>query len=327
MNKFNIYVTRVIPQAGLEYLRKECGSFDMNPHPKTLTKSELMKKVKGRDGILCLLTDIIDSEVMESAGQRIRILSNCAVGYDNIEMPAATGKGILVTNTPGVLTETTAESAWSLLLSAARKIAESDRYVRAGKFKGWEPTLLLGQNVSGKTLGIIGAGRIGTAFARMSKGFHMRVLYNDPSVNKTLEKELDAKKVSLKTLLEESDFVSVHVNLKTENLHLIGKKELETMKPTAILINTSRGPVINEKELVKALRKGKIFAAGLDVYEREPRLSPGLAQCTNTILLPHLASATTETRNRMALLAAENLVLGLKGMRPRHMVNPEVLNA
>lgn len=325
MKKFNVYVTRPIPEAGLKLLRKEIGEFEMNPHDRGLTRKELLKKVKGRDGILCLLTEKVDAELMDAAGPQIKIFSNMAVGFDNFNIPEANKRKIFLTNTPGVLTETTAEMAWALLFSTARRIPESDKFTRAGKFKGWGPLMFLGLDVSGKTLGVVGAGRIGAAFAMMSKGFKMKVLYYDNFSNETLEKELGAKKVDFQTLLKESDFISLHVNLTQATRHLIGKRELEMMKPTAVLINTSRGPVIDEKALVEALKTKKIFGAGLDVYENEPKLAAGLAKLPNTVLPPHLASATIETRNNMATLAAENLVAGLRGEKPKSLVNPEVI--
>lgn len=327
MKKFNVFVTRPIPPAGLELLRKEIGEFEMNTSDRVLTRRELLKAIHGRDGVLTLLTDKIDAEAMDAAGAQIKVFSNMAVGFDNFDVAEATKRKIVLCNTPGVLTETTAEMAWALLFACARRIAESDKFTRAGKFKGWGPLMFLGLDVSGKTLGIVGAGRIGTAMAMMSKGFKMKVLYYDQFQNETLEKELGAKKVELMTLLKESDFVSLHVNLTPETRHLIGKKELEMMKPSAVLVNTSRGPVIDEKALVSALKTKTIFAAGLDVYENEPKLAPGLAKLSNAVLAPHLASATIETRNKMATLAAENLVAGLRGERPKHLINPEVLNA
>lgn len=321
---FNIYVTREIPQGGLDILRRECKKVEINPEDKVLSPQEIIEKVKGRDGVLCLLTDTIDGEVFDAA-QGAKIFANYAVGYNNIDVNAASKRGIMITNTPGVLTETTAEMAWALLFSIARKIAESDRYTRAGKFKGWAPMLFLGSDVGEKTLGIVGAGRIGTAMAKKSLGFKMKVLYTDAVKNDELEKELEAKKVDLEVLLQESDFISIHVPLNPQTTHLIGERELSLMKPTAYLINTSRGPVVDEKVLVKILQEKKIAGAGLDVYENEPELEPGLAELDNIVLVPHLASATFETRTKMAVMAAQNLLAGLKGKKPPNLVNPEVL--
>lgn len=328
MARFNVYVTREIPQAGLDLLREFCD-VEVNPEDRVLTREELIEAVRGRDGVLCLLTDTVDDEVLEAAGPRCKVFSNYAVGYNNIDVEAATRRGIAVTNTPGVLTKTTAELAWALMLSVARRIVEADRFTRAGKFRGWSPMLFLGSDLSGKVLGIIGAGRIGTAMALMSRGFGMRVLYYDPKIerNETLEYELEAKKVDLERLLRESDFVSIHVPLSDETRHLIDERALSLMKPTAYLVNTSRGPVVDEAALVRALKERRIAGAGLDVYENEPELAPGLAECDNVVLAPHIGSATLETRSKMAKMAASNLIAVLRGERPQHIVNPEVLEA
>jgi len=321
---FNVYVTRVIPEPGLAVLRKECETTDVNPDDRVLTREELLSEVKGRDGVLCLLTDKIDAEVFDAASGA-KIFANYAVGYDNIDVPAATERGIAITNTPGVLTDATSDMAWSLLFTIARRTAESDKYTRAGKFKGWGPMLFLGGDITDRTLGIIGAGRIGTAFARKSVGFRMKVLYSDVRENKELEKEVGAKKVDLDTLLKEADYISVHVPLMPETTHLIGKREFGLMKKSAYLINTSRGPVVDEKALVEALKSGEIAGAGLDVYEKEPEVEPGLFKLDNIVLAPHLGSATIETRTKMATMAAGNLVAMLKGEEPPNIVNPEVL--
>lgn len=328
MARFNVYVTREIPQAGLDLLREFCD-VEVNPEDRVLAREELIEAVRGRDGVLCLLTDTVDDEVLEAAGPRCKVFSNYAVGYNNIDVEAATRRGIAVTNTPGVLTKTTAELAWALMLSVARRIVEADRFTRAGKFRGWSPMLFLGSDLSGKVLGIIGAGRIGTAMALMSRGFGMRVLYYDPKIerNETLEYELEAKKVDLERLLRESDFISIHVPLSDETRHLIDERALSLMKPTAYLVNTSRGPVVDEAALVRALKERRIAGAGLDVYENEPELAPGLAECDNVVLAPHIGSATLETRSKMAKMAASNLIAVLRGERPQHIVNPEVLEA
>ncbi|MBM4047974.1 MAG: D-glycerate dehydrogenase [Planctomycetes bacterium] len=321
---FNVYVTRLIPEPGMKIVRENCERMDVNPKDRVLTRKELLKNVKGRDGVLCLLTDTIDAEVLDAA-KGAKIFANYAVGFNNIDVKAATERGILITNTPGVLTDATADMAWALLFSAARRIVEGDKYTRAGKFKGWSPMLFLGGDITGKTLGIVGAGRIGAAMARRSVGFKMKVLYCDPTRNEELERELGAKQVDMPTLLKESDFVSVHVLLTPATRHLIGEKELGMMKPTAYLINTSRGPVVDEAALVKALEEKKIAGAGLDVYEDEPKLKPGLAKLPNAVIPPHIASATIWTRGKMAEMAATNLVAALKGERPPNLVNPEVL--
>ncbi|MGC8971388.1 MAG: 2-hydroxyacid dehydrogenase [bacterium] len=320
-----VYITRRIPEPGIEMIRKE-HEVEVNPYDRVLTREELLQAVKGKDGILCLLTDKIDAEVFDAAGPQLKVVSNYAVGYDNIDVNEATKRGIVVTNTPGVLTETTADLAWALILATARRIVEADKFTRAGKYEGWAPMLFLGQDVYGKTLGIVGMGRIGQAVARRAKGFNMKVLYNDiRRIPEELEKELNATFVSLDELLEQSDFVSLHTYLSPETYHLINEERLRKMKKTAYLINTSRGPVVDENALVKALKEGWIAGAGLDVYEFEPKLVPGLAECENTVLLPHIASASVETRTKMATMAAENLLAVLAGKTPPNPVNPEVL--
>jgi D-3-phosphoglycerate dehydrogenase len=317
-----VFVTRKIPQPGLDLLKKEF-TIDVNPYDRVLTKEEIIKGIKGKDGLLCLLTDPVNREVIY-AEPKLKMIASYAVGYDNIDISAATKRGIPVSNTPGVLTETTAELAWALLFSAARRIVEGDTFTRAGKFKGWAPLLMLGQDITNKTLGIIGAGRIGTAFAMKSKGFDMKVIYTDEQRNEQLERELGAKKVPLSELLKESDFVSIHVPLMKETHHLIGEKELKMMKKTAIIINTARGPIIDEEALVKALKEHWIFGAGLDVYEKEPEISRELKSLDNIVLQPHTGSGTIETRTKMALMAAENLIEGLKGNIPPNCINKEV---
>ena len=317
-----IFVTRKIPQPGLDLLQREL-ELEINPEHRVLTKEEIIKGMQGKDGLLCLLTDSIDKDVVFSE-PKLKMIASYAVGYNNIDVKAATEKGIPVSNTPGVLTDTTAEMAWALLFSVTRRIVEGDTFTRAGRFEGWDPMLMHGQDISNKTLGILGAGRIGTSFALKSKGFNMNVLYVDDRVNKTLEQELKAKKVDFYQLLKSSDFVSLHVSLNKETHHLIGEKELKMMKKTAVLINTSRGPVIDEQALVKALKERWIFGAGLDVYEYEPDISEELKKLDNVILQPHSASATIETRTKMAIMAAENMIAGLKGEIPPNCVNKEV---
>ena len=317
-----IFVTRMIPQPGLDMLTKEY-TVDINPSDRVLSKDEIITGLKGKDGLLCLLTDPIDKDVI-TAEPKLKMIASYAVGYDNIDVATATKQGIPVSNTPGVLTETTAELAWALLFSVSRRIVEADRFTRSGQFKGWAPMLMLGQDVSQKTLGVIGTGRIGTAFALKSKGFNMNVLYTDEQPNRELEQQLGALRVPLQTLLKESDFISIHVPLTTETFHLIDEKELRLMKNTAVLINTARGPIIHEKALVKALSEQWIFGAGLDVYEEEPHLSEGLKGLDNVVLLPHTGSGTIETRTKMALMAAENMIIGLKGGVPPNCINKEV---
>jgi D-3-phosphoglycerate dehydrogenase len=320
---YKVYITRQIPEPGLELLRKNF-EVEVNPEDRVLTREELLEKVRGRDAILCLLTDKIDAQVMDSA-TGARIFANYAVGYDNIDVLEATKKGILITNTSGVLTETTADLAWALLMATARRVVEADRFTRAGKFKGWGPMLLLGVDVWGKTLGLVGAGRIGSAMARRSVGFKMNLLYHDPYSNRELEEELGVKKADLDTLLKESDFISIHVPLTQETHHLIGEREFSLMKHSAHLINTSRGPVVDEEALVQALQNRRIAGAGLDVYEHEPQLTPGLTELDNVVVVPHIASASTETRTKMATIAAQSITDFFEGLRPVHCVNPEVL--
>lgn len=317
-----VFVTRRLPEPGLELLRTE-HEIEIFPYDRIPTKDEIIEGLKGKEGLLCLLTDPIDRDVVFSESN-LKMIASYAVGYDNIDIKAATKRNIPVSNTPGVLTDATAEMAWSLLFSVARHIVEADIFTRGGKFKGWGPMLMLGQDVTNKTLGIIGAGRIGTAFALKSKGFNMKVLYAGRKTNETLEQELMAKKTDIPDIFKKSDFVSVHIPLTKETYHLIGEKELKMMKKTAILINTSRGPIIDEKALAKALKEKWIFGAGLDVYEHEPKVSEELKKLDNVVLQPHSASATFESRTKMAIMAAENMIAGLNGEIPPNCVNPEV---
>ncbi len=318
-----VYVTRLIPQKAFDMLKPEC-QLEINPYDRVLEKGELVKAAYDAEGLLCLLTDQIDAELLDQL-PRLRFVANCAVGYDNINVPACTQRNIAVSNTPGVLTDTTADMAWALLMAAARRVVEADQYVRKGKFKGWAPMLFLGQEVNRKVLGIIGMGRIGTAVAKRAAGFNMPVIYYNPT-RKSLEEErsLGILYRDLEILLKESDYISLHVPLSEKTRHLIGEQELKQMKKSAYLINTSRGPVINETALVQALRDGELAGAALDVYEEEPELAPGLTELKNVTLAPHIASATVETRTRMAVMAAENLLAGLKGEKPPNLINPEI---
>lgn len=317
-----IFVTRNIPEPGLNLLRKNF-ELEINPYNKILSKAEIIKGLKGKEGLLCLLTDQIDSEVIKSE-PKLKMIASYAVGYDNIDVKTATKLKIPVSNTPGVLTDATAEMAWALIFSVARRIVEADKFTRAGKFNGWDPMLMHGQEINGKTLGIIGAGRIGTAVALRSQGFNMKILYVESQKNKPLEEKLNAEKVGLDELIKESDFISLHVPLNDETYHLIDEKKLKMMKKTAILINTSRGPVIDEKALIKALKNEWIFGAGLDVYEHEPKISDELLNLDNVVLQPHSASATTSSRTKMALIAAKNMIAGLKGEIPPNCVNSKI---
>ncbi|MHB1484244.1 MAG: 2-hydroxyacid dehydrogenase [Saccharofermentanales bacterium] len=324
MEKWNVYVTRMLPQPALDLLSEHCD-VEINLDDRVLTKVELIEKVKDRDAILCLLTDNIDADVLDSASPRCRIFANYAVGYNNIDVAHATDKGIIITNTPGVLTEATADIAWTLLFSVARRVVEADKFVRNGLFKGWGPMMFLGMDITGKTIGIFGAGRIGSNFAKKAKAFNMKILYNDISANSDFELQTGAIFVDKERLLRESDFVSLHVPLIPSTRHLIGEAEFKIMKKTAILINTSRGPVVDEKALVKALDEGDIWGAGLDVYENEPAIEPGLIGMDNVVLLPHIASATFETRINMGIIAVRNIIDAMQGAKPENCVNPEVL--
>ncbi len=326
LNEFKVYVTRVIPQPGLDILNDNLQHVVVNTRDHILTRDELLQNVKGIHGLLPLLTERIDGEVMDTAGPQLRIIANHAVGFDNIDIPAASERGILVTNTPGVLTDATADHAWALLFSTARRVVESDKFTRALKYDGWGPMMFLGGDITGRTLGIVGAGRIGATVAEKSKGFRMRVLYCDEFRNEKLEAEVGAQKVDFDKLLSESDFVSIHVPLLESTHHLFDDSAFKKMKKSAFLINTSRGPVVEEAALVRALQNGEIAGAGIDVYEEEPAIHPDLIKLDNAVLTPHIASATIETRTKMATMAASNLIAGLKGERPQNLLNPEVLD-
>jgi glyoxylate reductase len=322
MKRPHVYVTRMIPSEGIALLEETCR-VDVNYEDRSLTRKELIEAVRGKDGVICLLTDRIDAQVMDAA-TGIRGLANYAVGFNNIDVNEATRRGIPVSNTPDVLTNATAEMAWALLFAVARRVVESDRTMRSGTWKGWGPLQFIGGDVTGKTLGIVGAGRIGAVMARMSKGFGMPILYTDTSHNLTLEQELDARKAAFEELLEESDFVSVHVPSLPSTFHLFDRAAFMRMKRTAYLINTSRGQVVHEAELVQALQEGLIAGAGLDVYEFEPEMMKGLASLDNVVCTAHTASATTSSRAGMALKAAQNLLAMLQGERAPDCINPEV---
>ena len=318
-----VYITRRIPQPGIDYLSRHF-EVEVNPHDRVLTREELLSAVKSADGVLCLLTDRIDAEFFDSA-PRLKGIANYAVGYDNIDVPEASRRKIPVSNTPGVLTDATAEMAWSLLCAVARRVVESDAYMRSGQWPGWGPLQFIGGDISGKTLGVVGTGRIGTAMALKSRGFNMQVLYTDVVENQVLHETCGARRVEMDTLLQESDFISIHVPLMDSTRHLFNREAFRKMKTTAYLINTSRGPVIDEADLVVALQQGEIAGAGLDVYEHEPRMVKGLAAAANTVLTPHTASATVEARTNMALKAARNLKAMLRGDTPPDCVNSEIL--
>ncbi len=314
-------VSRPVPESALALLRGEGIAYDINAEDRPLSPGELVSRLRGREGLLCLLTDRVDDDLL-SRCPSLKGIAVAAAGYDNIDAAAAARRGIQVSNAPGVLTETTADLAWALLLAVARRIPEADRYTRSGRFEGWGVALMLGADIHGKTLGIVGAGRIGTAVAMRSRGFGMRLLYCSRRRNEVMERELGARRAPLDALLAGSDFVSLHVPLTPETRGLIGERELGMMKPGAYLVNTSRGAVVDEAALVRALRGGRIAGAGLDVYEDEPRLAEGLAGLDNAVLLPHIGSASAETRARMAEMAAANLAAMLRGERAPNCVNP-----
>ncbi|PLX24162.1 MAG: D-glycerate dehydrogenase [Ignavibacteria bacterium] len=302
-----VFATREIPEAGLTLLREK-HELVVFPHDRQITKGELIEGVRDADGLLCLLSDPVDAEVIAS-GQRLRCISTYAVGYNNIDLDAAKARDIVVTNTPGVLTEATADIAFALMIGCARRIVESDAWLREGHFDGWAPKLFLGQDLVRRTLGLVGAGRIGRALAKKAVGgFDMEILYHNRRPNPEFEAETGATYVDLDTLLGRADFVSLHVPLTPETHHLIDAAAIARMQPHAILVNTARGPVVDENALITALRERRIFAAGFDVYEEEPCISRELMELPNTILLPHIGSASIETRDNMALMAAGSLI-------------------
>lgn len=320
-----VFVARIIPDDGLAPVLAACDARvweDELPPPR----DELLRAVEGCDGILTLLTDRVDDELLDRAGPGLKVVSNFAVGFDNIDVPACTRRGIPVGNTPGVLTDTTADLAWALLMAAARRVAEGDRFVRAGRWRTWGPMLLMGPDVHGGTLGIVGFGRIGQAVARRAMGFGMTTLYYDTRrADAAVETGFGATFVSLEELLARSDFVSLHVNLTDETRHLVNPERLRSMKPTAVLVNTSRGPVVDQRALFEALRDGVIGAAALDVTDPEPIATDDpLLTLDNCLVVPHIASASRATRGKMAAMAAANLLAGIRGERLPTPVNPEV---
>ncbi|MGA8905144.1 MAG: D-glycerate dehydrogenase [Candidatus Bathyarchaeia archaeon] len=322
--KPKVYVTRLLPKEAMDRIHSFCDPRVWDgelPPPRNV----LLENVREIDGLVSLLTDKIDSELMEKA-PKLRVISNYAVGFDNIDIPEATRRGIIVGNTPGVLTDTTADLTFALLLSAARRVVEGDKVVRAGKWKTWGPMILLGPDVHGATLGIVGLGRIGVAMAKRAKGFGMKLLYHDVVRNKEAEDELGIKFADMDSLLEQSDFITLHTNLTAETKHLMGAKQFEKMKGTAILVNTSRGPIVDNMALYEALKSGKIAYAALDVTEPEPMPADHpLLTLDNVIVVPHIASASVAARTKMGLMAADNLIAGLKGEMPPNPVNPEAL--
>ena len=323
MTKPKIFVTRIIPDKGLDMVRNFCD-VDLWGDELPPSRGELMRRVQGVDGILSLLTDRIDGEVMDAAGEGLKVISNHAVGFDNVDVAAATVRRIPVGNTPDVLTDATADFAFTLMMSAGRRVLEADRFVRQGKWKTWSPLLLLGAELHGATLGLAGFGRIGRAVAKRAMGFDMRVIYYDPNEPKP-EPGIQASRVDFETLLAESDFLSLHTPLTPDTRHLIDSAALSKMKPTAVLVNTSRGPVVDTDALYDALKEKRIFAAGLDVTEPEPLPADHpLLTLENVTVMPHIASASTRARDQMSWMAAQNLIAGLKGERLPNCVNPQV---
>jgi glyoxylate reductase len=310
----NVFVSRIIPEEGLDAIRAAC-EMDLWDGDLPPPRDELLRRVAGCDGVLTLLTDRVDDEFLDAAGKKLRVVSNYAVGFDNIDVGACARRGIPVGNTPGVLTETTADLAWALLMAAARRLPEGDRYVRDGNWKTWGPLLLLGPDVHGATMGIVGFGRIGQAVARRAQGFGMEILYHDvQEVPREVTESLGATYLPLEELLARSDFVSLHVNLSEVTRHLINAETLSWMKPTAVLVNTSRGPVVDQRALADALRDGVIWAAGLDVTDPEPiPMDDPLVGLDNCLIVPHIASASRATRGKMAAMAAANLMAGVRG--------------
>lgn len=323
MSKPKVFVTRVIPDKGLDMIRDFC-KMDLWPDELPPSRAELLQHVRGVDGLLCLLTDKINGEVMDEAGPQLKVISNHAVGFDNIDVDAASARKIPIGNTPGVLTDATADFAFALMIAVARRIPEAERYVHDGRWKTWGPMLLLGVDIKGATLGLIGFGRIGKAVARRALGFDMRVIFYDPS-EENANPDLQARRVDFETLLKESDFISLHTPLTPDTRHLIDSEALSRMKPSAVLVNTSRGPVVDLDALYEALKERRIFAAGLDVTEPEP-LPPDspLLTLDNIIIAPHIASASITARDNMSWMAAMNLIAGLKGEPLPNCVNPQV---
>lgn len=315
-----VLVTARMPEEVVSLISRE-HEVESYPDDPPMERQRLLRSVTDKEGLLCTITDRIDREVLDRA-PALKVIANFGVGFEHIDLEAASRRGLPVTNTPGVLTDATAELALALILATARRVVEGDKRTRAGRFTYWAPMPFLGQEVSGKILGIIGLGRIGQAVAQRAQGFRMKVIYHSRTrLDPGEEETLNVIFTSLETLLREADFVSLHVPLTPDTRHLIGRRELELMKPSAYLINTARGPVVDEAALVAALRERRICGAGLDVYEQEPELSPGLVELENAVLLPHLGSATIETRTRMAFMAAENLLTALRGERPPNCLN------
>ncbi|HZX13515.1 MAG TPA: D-glycerate dehydrogenase [Thermodesulfobacteriota bacterium] len=318
-----VFITANLPGKSVELLKRDFN-VEVFPEERPATRNELLKGANDAHAIITMLFDKVDRTLIDSC-PNLRVISNCAVGTENIDIPYASEKRIFVTNTPGVLTETTADLAWALILSVSRRLVEGDSFLRDGKFTGWRPLLLLGVNVYGKTLGIYGMGRIGTAVGRRAKGFDMQVIYHNRRRNEEVEREIRAKHVDFLTLLRESDFLVITAPLNEESRGRFGIEEFRKMKRTSVLVNIGRGQIVKERDLAFALKEGIIWGAGLDVYEREPIVEKGLLELKNVVLIPHLGSATEETRTRMVDIAVENVILALSGDIPKSLVNPKVL--
>ncbi len=317
--RMKVFITRRIPEDGIRILEREGLEVTIFPEERIPTKEEIINGVKDADALISLLTDKIDREVMDAA-PNLKVIGNYAVGYNNIDVEYARKKGIVVVNTPGVLTDATADLAFALILAVSRRIVEGDKLVRRGEFKGWAPLLLLGKDVWGATIGIIGAGRIGQAVGRRARGFNMRILYYDRERKEEFEREVDAKFVTLEELLQESDIITLHVPLTQHTYHLLGEREFEMMKDGVVIVNTSRGEVIDEEALIKAIKKGKVFSVGLDVFENEPNIREELLQLPNVVLTPHIGSATERTRRKMAEMVCSDVLRVLKGEEPLNRV-------
>lgn len=326
LKKPKVYVTRQLFEKAVDLLKKHADIEVFEGEDNPVPREVLLKKVKKVDGLLCLLTDKIDTEVLD-AGKNLRVVSNYAVGFNNIDIAEATKRGVYVANTSGILTETTADCAFALMMCIARRIAEADRHTRNGGWiHAWGPKMFLGSDIHGKTLGILGMGRIGTALTKRARGFGMNVIYYDNIRRRDLEDELGIKHYSFRVLLKKSDFVSIHVPLTDATYHMIGERELASMKKTAFLINTARGPIVHEEALYHALKNRVIAGAGIDVFEKEPiEKDNPLLKLDNIVVTPHIASASVDTRTKMAILAATNLIEVLKGRVPTNLVNPDVL--
>ncbi|HWQ74109.1 MAG TPA: D-glycerate dehydrogenase [Syntrophomonas sp.] len=324
--KMKLYVARKLPKP-LEDMLVPFFAVESNPSEVLEDKETFLQKVKGA---VALVTDsrvIVNEEVFDAAGPQLKVVSNYAVGFNNIDIAAASKRGIAVTNTPGVVNNATADIAWALLFAVARRVAEGDRLIRTKEPWGWTPSFFQGRDIVGKTLGIVGAGRVGTTLAKRASGFEMKIIYSDSRSNEALEKEMGARKVDFETLLQESDFVSIHTPLTPETRHMVGAEQFAMMKATAILINTSRGPVVDEMALAEALRTGQIWGAGLDVFEKEPFVTPQLLELDHVVMTPHIGTATPDTRRDMAEMAAQNVLDIFSGKSPLGLVNSEVMSA